>query len=101
MNEEFAKPRPAGNNTSHDEDLTHINPHMPQYIIKAPWYLNQTEPSLNHQKARYEHTRIPITAHTLKGVIPEKRVFKFRKGACENCGAETHTAKDCCKKKTS
>ena len=80
------------------EDLTAINPHMPQYIIKAPWYLNQTEPSLNHQKAQIEQSKMPITARTLKGVNLEKTNFKFKKGACQNCGAETHSSKECCER---
>ncbi len=80
-----------------EEDLTQINPHMPQYIIKAPWYLNQTEPSLNHQKARIEQKKIPITALTLKGIVPEKKV-KFKKGSCDNCGSDTHMRKECCER---
>ena len=79
-------------------DLTQINPHMPQFIIKAPWYLNQTEPSLNHHKVREVVTKIPINEHTLKGIMPDKNVYKFRKGACSNCGAETHKTRECCER---
>lgn len=71
-----------------------INPHMPQYIIKPPWYLNQTENSLKHQKAQVEVTKLPISNYTLKGVI-KNDVYKFRKGACENCGAVTHNKAEC------
>jgi pre-mRNA-processing factor SLU7 len=78
------------NNTNGNE----INPHMPQYIIKPPWYLNQTENSLKHQKAQVEVTKAPISNYTLKG-FAEESVYKFRKGACENCGALTHKLKEC------
>ena len=74
-----------------------INPHMPQYIVKAPWYLNQTENSLNHQKAHNSISKIPITQYTERGVL-NNNVYKFRRGACENCGALTHKTKECCER---
>ncbi|KAJ1433928.1 Pre-mRNA splicing Prp18-interacting factor [Sesbania bispinosa] len=49
-----------------DEDGKEINPHIPQYMSSAPWYLNAERPA-----------------------------DKYRKGACENCGAMTHDAKSC------
>ena len=30
-----------------------------------------------------------------KGVVEGKKSTKFRKGACQNCGAMTHKQKDC------
>jgi len=74
-----------------------INPHMPQYITKAPWYLNQSENSLNHQRAQITNNKLPIAIHTQKGII-NKPVYKFRKGACSNCGSMTHSAKECCER---
>mmetsp|Transcript_11554 Transcript_11554/g.42262 ORF Transcript_11554/g.42262 Transcript_11554/m.42262 type:complete len:486 (+) Transcript_11554:173-1630(+) len=33
-----------------DEDGKEINPHIPQYMASAPWYLNNDRPSLKHQR---------------------------------------------------
>lgn len=72
-----------------------INPHNPEFITKAPWYLNQGKPSLKHHQAwnnkQFSSALQPTKA---KGVKEDVKT-KFIKGACENCGATTHTKKDC------
>jgi len=77
-----------------DEDGKDINPHIPQYISQAPWYLDaSSKPGLKHQKA------IKVVDYTKewyhRGAKVGKAAEKFRKGACENCGAMTHKKKDC------
>ncbi|EUD66368.1 hypothetical protein C922_03284 [Plasmodium inui San Antonio 1] len=75
-----------------DEEGNDINPHMPQYIIKAPWYLNQTKPGLKHQ--RYKGTdKVKIEEERNKKVYVKnlKNVSDF----CKNCGSVTHKEKDC------
>lgn len=88
-----------------DEEGKDINPHIPQYIMQAPWYYGATKPTLKHQ-------RIPGSEGELEGEAEEKSAAqldrwykrgapvgkkqkKWVKGACENCGATTHKKKDC------
>jgi len=70
-----------------------INPHNPQFITAAPWYLNQDKPSLQHQQAW--NLKAPGSKDWYKRGTKGDVKTKFLKGACENCGATTHTAKDC------
>ncbi|CAN6487332.1 unnamed protein product [Victoria cruziana] len=76
-----------------DEDGKEINPHIPQYMSSAPWYLNAERPSLKHQRKWKSDPN-----YTKDWYDRGAKVFqadKYRKGACENCGAMTHTAKSC------
>ncbi|KJP88965.1 hypothetical protein AK88_01459 [Plasmodium fragile] len=75
-----------------DEEGNDINPHMPQYIIKAPWYLNQTTPGLKHQ--RYKGTeKVKIEEERNKKVYVKN--LKYVSDFCKNCGSATHKEKDC------
>lgn len=65
-----------------DEEGKEINPHIPQYMSSAPWYLNDTRPSLKHQKDWRTGNKGSTKDFYDRGV----KVFqatKFRKGACE------------------
>ena len=79
-----------------DEEGHAINPHIPEYIVKAPWYLNTGQPSLKHQRKTSKGKEPSAEAHQIKGIIQtDDQPTKFRKGACENCGSMTHKTKDC------
>lgn len=79
-----------------DEDGKEINPHIPQYIAQAPWYLNNTKPSLKHQKSTLDKSF--ESGWYQRGAFKAEVATKFRKGACTNCGAITHKAKECTEK---
>ncbi|KAI4303734.1 hypothetical protein MLD38_039331 [Melastoma candidum] len=76
-----------------DEDGKEINPHIPQYMSSAPWYLNAERPSLKHQRKWKSDPN-----YTKSWYDRGAKIFqadKYRKGACENCGAMTHSSKSC------
>eukprot|EP00232_Nephroselmis_pyriformis_P017613 CAMPEP_0182876844 /NCGR_PEP_ID=MMETSP0034_2-20130328/14386_1 /TAXON_ID=156128 /ORGANISM="Nephroselmis pyriformis, Strain CCMP717" /LENGTH=187 /DNA_ID=CAMNT_0025009655 /DNA_START=31 /DNA_END=591 /DNA_ORIENTATION=- len=77
-----------------DEDGKEINPHIPQYMSSAPWYLQHDRPTLKHQKDWRTKEKIGFDAWYERGAKTGK-ANKYRKGACQNCGAMSHKAKDC------
>jgi len=54
-------------------------------------------PSLKHQRVQDDKKKSfnTIAEWYKKGVNEKARATKFRKGACANCGAMTHKAKNC------
>ncbi|GAB0094533.1 Pre-mRNA-splicing factor SLU7 [Sergentomyia squamirostris] len=80
-----------------DEEGKDINPHIPQYISSAPWYYGSMGPTLKHQRPQDEKKPkfSGIDEWYKKGVDTARVATKYRKGACENCGALTHKKKDC------
>ncbi|CUV07158.1 unnamed protein product [Cryptosporidium hominis] len=91
VTEEIGRDDIRGANTTSDDAL---NPHIPQFIAKAPWYINQQESSLEHQRLRADEAKIDLDSGIKKGVLGVVHV-KYRKGACTNCGSMTHQARDC------
>ncbi len=84
-----------------------LNPHMPQFMAQAPWYLDTVGggPSLQHQKKPVvpgQVTKVGLDEWYQRGgpggsssSSSKPLATKFRKGACENCGAITHKTRDC------
>ncbi|TRM69423.1 Pre-mRNA splicing Prp18-interacting factor-domain-containing protein [Schizophyllum amplum] len=78
-----------------DEEGKPINPHIPQYLAQAPWYLDSGAPSLSHQRRQEAPPKESINDWYDRGIKAGPAAKKFRKGACENCGAMTHQKRDC------
>jgi hypothetical protein len=55
-----------------DEDGNAINPHIPQYIAQAPWYLYNNRPSLKHQRSSLQ-----------KGPVDHDWYIRGAKAVCE------------------
>ncbi|KAK9926181.1 hypothetical protein M0R45_023423 [Rubus argutus] len=76
-----------------DENGKEINPHIPEYMVKPPWYIR---PNKGHSLA---HQKKPNAIGTKKSpYVRGAKTFqadKYRKGACENCGSMRHDAKLC------
>lgn len=86
--------------------------HVPKFIADAPWYMSDGAkgPTLSHQKysiilfdlsngryGRLETDRFGMETGEwyARGQRVGPAATKYRKGACQNCGAMTHAAKDC------
>uniref|UniRef100_T1J8A8 Pre-mRNA-splicing factor SLU7 n=1 Tax=Strigamia maritima TaxID=126957 RepID=T1J8A8_STRMM len=79
-----------------DEEGKDINPHIPQYILQAPWYFGASGPTLKHQRPPTESQKDVSTLNDWYNRGSQSITStRFRKGACENCGALTHKKKDC------
>ena len=78
-----------------DEEGKPINPHIPQFMASAPWYLNQDQPTLKHQKNWKGSEKGSQQWYARGSALKGFQATKYRKGACTNCGSMSHKAKDC------
>ena len=63
-----------------DEDGKEINPHIPEYMTSAPWYLNKDKPTLAHQRNWKEKQSDNQWYDRGAKVF---QATKWRKGSCE------------------
>lgn len=83
--------------------------HMPKFIKDAPWYMTTgdkddqsneqglKDQELFHQRIglNKDNEKTNINTWYRRGEVNQAAAKKFRKGACTNCGAMTHKAKEC------
>lgn len=95
---ERSNPNPQRELPKVGPDGNEINPFIPRFISATPWYVEQSDDYLHHQrstKEEFEPEWYDRGKKTNDTNSVSKKPAKFRKGACKNCGAMTHTHKDC------
>ncbi|WFC96775.1 mRNA splicing protein [Malassezia brasiliensis] len=74
-----------------------LNPHIPAFMVKAPWYMDtgKTDASLVYQRKPGADKREAGLDDWYQRGATAGQATRYRKGACENCGAMSHKTRDC------
>lgn len=71
------------------------NVYIPSFISKRPFYAGEEGDDNDYLKHQRREEKKEKTTWYERGRKAGPAATKYRKGACENCGAMTHKAKDC------